>query len=435
MNHTIKKKKTKQVHKLSHTQQRETKPNHSVCKFIKHFEEPKEKYVCFSTVLFYKESYIKTTKNLEVIDVSEEKVRTFAQKLIKTLIKFSDGTYPPNFYLRLYYDSSVFKVKIYKKLFELMKNHKKIQLVEYRCEDFVTNKNVHMDLFGTLTRFYSIFDPDSKNMEYCIIIDVDNDYGEAFLKVFDEFKKSEKLIYGVQKITQIPFHSNDFIYGQNDSKNSKNNLFEFIYFIAFMIMVKRDPVFDIKYWNLYFDNMYNQNDLVYIYNYLDFKRFYFGSKLKFEDVPQSYSAFFYGTDEIWVNYVLKKILKDANQEDKLGCYFTKDFDLVLVMFKLKEFIEYAYERNRDQFNIFIKHCDFLGNMSERNYKNIMSLLEDLSDKKKKDNFKKILNFMNQLKRNKFLNRIYIQSNIRFLINNFELLNKKRGNLKTYEIIQ
>ncbi len=413
--------------------------NNNICKFKKHFEEPKEKYVCFSTVLFYKEKYIKTTRNtkskgdLKVVNLAKNKIKSFIFHITETIKKFIDGTFPDNFYLRLYYDKSLFKLKIYEKLFKTLKEkkNKRIQLVEYECETFKNSKNNHIDLFGTLMRFYSIFDPESVNMEYCILIDADSNYGNNFIKVFNDFKKSNKLVYTVSKLTQIPFHSNDFM-------NNKNELMNYIYLLAGLVYIRRDPIFDIKYWKLYFDKMFEQNDLTYIYNYLDFKRFYMGLKIKFNNLPQSYSSFFYGTDEIWLNYVLKKILIDNNQEDKIGCYYTKDYDPSFVLIKFKEFLEYAYERNFEQLNLFIKNCDFLGDIKERNYENFNSFINKFLDKKnfknKKNNSNKILQFFKNIRKNKYFNRFYLQSNIRYFINHHEELIKMRNDLYFNQIL-
>ena len=67
------------------------------------------------------------------------------------------------------------KVNKYKELFKELKNHPKIQLVEFECEYFKNNRNdkdtdFHINLFGTFIRFLPIFEP-SKKMEYYVSID------------------------------------------------------------------------------------------------------------------------------------------------------------------------------------------------------------------------------------------------------------------------
>lgn len=402
----------------------------NICKFTKHFEEPSEKYVCFSAVLFYKEKYIKTTRNLKVTNVSKNKIKSFIMNLTDTIKKFINGTYPNNYYLRLYYDKSLFKLKVYKDLFKTLHNQKnnKIQLVEYECESFKNNKNNHMDLFGTLIRFYSIFDTQSVNMDYCVLIDADATYEHHFLQILDEFIKSNNLIYAISKLTQVPFYSNDCMTNNNEFLN-------YVHFIASSVIIKRDPIFNIKYWDTYFNRMFEQNDLMYVYNYLDFKRFFMGGKIEFENKPQSYSSFFYGTDEIWLNYVLKKILIDNNSADKLKCYFTKDYDLYFVLNKLKDFLNHANERNFAEFNFFLKNCVFLGELKERTFHNFSTFIDHLlKNKNKKNNIEKIIQFFKDIRKNRYFNRFYIQSNIRYIINHIEELIKMTKNLKYNQIL-
>lgn len=53
--------------------------------------------------------------------------------------------------------------------------------------------------------------------------------------------------------------------------------------------------------------MFEQYDLMYLYNYIDFKRFSINSVLNIKTPElKSYYGFHYGTDEIWLNYVIKK---------------------------------------------------------------------------------------------------------------------------------
>jgi hypothetical protein len=42
----------------------------------------------------------------------------------------SNGTYPNNFYLRIYYDKTIYKIDKYIELFSKFKNNPKIQLVD-----------------------------------------------------------------------------------------------------------------------------------------------------------------------------------------------------------------------------------------------------------------------------------------------------------------
>lgn len=393
------------------------------CKFTKHFTEPKEKYICLSSCLFYKESYIKVSKNLTTYNASEKKVKSFITNLTRTIENLTNGTYPSNYYLRLYYDQSIFKQKDYKKMIELIQKHKKVQLVEYKCDTFLTNQNVHMDLFGTLVRFYTIFDNESPNMEYCIITDLDNFIESKFYEIFDECRKKDYLVTCFNGINQVSFHNNDF--------NTTFDKFEFAYLIAFLIIFKKDPIFSPKIWDQYFNHLFEQNDLMYVFNYIDFKRYAINSILKKDQLkPQSYYSFNYGADEIWINYVIKKILRDNNQKDRLYSYMVKDYKLDIVVKRLMDLFEYASIVNKEEFTLFLKNISFL---EKKNITNLKSYMNQLLTQKKNNNTK-IIEFFKQIRTNPFFNRIYLQSTIKYIIMNIEELIKDRGKYNRTQII-
>ncbi len=105
------------------------------------------------------------TSRASLVDITNDKVMLFYSNLKKTL----------NIYFRVYYDKTIFKVKKYKELYEELKAHPKVQLVEFECEYFKNSRNnkdtyYHINLFGTLVRFFPIFDNSSKKMEYYVIM-------------------------------------------------------------------------------------------------------------------------------------------------------------------------------------------------------------------------------------------------------------------------
>jgi hypothetical protein len=390
----------------------------SKCKWTKQFEEPQEKYVCLSACLFYKEKYIKVSKNLKTYDASKTKVLSFIKNLLTVFQYLVDGTYPSNFYLRLYYDKSIFKNSYYREIYEKMKKHPKVQWIEYRCEKFLSNEDTHIDLFGTFTRFYTIFDNESPNMEYCIVIDVDNYLNKQFFEIFQNFQKSNYLVKAVNRINQISFHSNDF---QNTFE-----YFDFIYLVANMIMVRKHPIFDIQYWNQYFDHMFEQQDLVYVYNYIDFKRYAMNGVLgKKQLEPQSYYSFNYGADEIWINFVIKKILINHQAKDKLDCYLTHDYQLKFMKERLQDCLEYNSIVNKEEYKLFIKHCSFL---TKKNHQNLIQYMNSIQQNKE------IISLFHHLTQNPLLERIYIQNNMKYIITHFHELLQKRGKYTYFQIL-
>ena len=362
------------------------------CSFKKYYTEPKEKYVCMSTSLFFKDNYIKYSKDLDAINVTKNKMMSYYNNLKETEKLLSNGTYPSNFYLRIYYDKSIYKIDKYIELFSKFKTNNKIQLVEFNCEYFKSHNVFHISLFGTLVRFYTIFDEESKNMEYCIFTDSDNVYTKNFFDIFNTFKKSKKIVYAFNKITQIAFHGNDYM--------DDNDFFDYIYLLAGAAIIKKDKIFDKIYWTKYFDNMFYQNDLLYIFNYMDFKKYAINTVLDKEQLKQdSYYAFNYGADEIWLNYVIKKILIDNNKKDKLDLYITKDYSYNLLLNRLNDLFKYNSVINTENFKIFLNKCSFL---KDKSYNKLSEYIINLQ---KDEN--KIINFFTNLKNNDDFHRLYI----------------------------
>jgi len=390
------------------------------CKFIKYFDEPNQKYNCLSTSLFFIDKYIKVTKNVKIVNKTEDKVNIFYRNLVETEKRLTNRYYPDDLYLRLYFDKTVYKIDKYVQLFKKFKQNRKIQLVEFNCDNFKTNTDSHIGLFGTLIRFYSIFDTASINMNYCILLDADNILTNNFFELFDKFKKSRKLIYTFNKVTQTGFHSNDYM--------TNNNLFNYIYLLGCLTIIKRNKIFDIKYWNKYFVNMYKQNDLMYVFNYNDFKRFAINSVLNKQSLKlQSYYSNHYGADEIWINYVFKKILIDNDKKNKIDVYITKDYSFTILLNRLLDLFIYNSIVNIEMFKLFINNCTFLKN------KNLEALSKLIKKLDKDKNEKNILKFFSLLKKNMYFDHIYIQSNIKFTIFNAKSLINVRGKYRYFDI--
>lgn len=369
------------------------------CKYIKYYKEPKTDYVCLSTSLFLPDKYIKQTKNLNNYNALKNKSDLFYKNILKMINNLKK--YPDNWFYRLYFNKSIFKLKKFKELILILSKNKRVQLVQYECKD-------DFNLFGTLIRFYPIFEK-SKTMKYCLIIDADNFYTDKFVEIFKSFKKSNKLVLTVNKINQISFHSQDY--------NTDYSLFNFIYLLGGLIMIKKDKIFEEYYWNRYFTNFFKQQDLLNQLNYLDFKKYAINPVIGQNLIDhKSYRSFDYGTDELWINFVIKKILKEHKKTKYLDCYFTKDFDYNFLKKRLLVFLKYNYKINREQFNLFLN--EFSMTYSELN-KYI-----------KKNKFNKVFDKFSD---NKYLDRLYIQNNIKFILLNYKKLLKIRGNYKYYDI--
>ena len=398
-------------------------------KLTKYFTEPENKYICFTTCLFYKKKYIRNIVSGNKIikkNLATNKIRIFIDSLIKISNSLINGYYPDNFYLRLYYNDKIIKNKKYNNLLNILKENKKVQLIKYEVNPLFD------DLIGTLVRFYTFFDDESKNMEYSICIDSDQFYNKKFIKIFNNFKKTDKLIYGFTRL----YYNTD----HNDDYQDSNDFFNFITLIANCIIIKKDKIFKKEYWERYFHNMFKQNDLMYILNYNTFRKYTLNSILN-KDINNfhPYSSFDYGIDELWINFVLKKILTINNAKNMLDVYLCdityshKNNKILYEKFikflnKIKIYFTYNNIVNKNIFKYFIKECTFL---KIKSCKELIKYVDNLAFNFKNINensLKYLLSFYKNIKENKYLDLIYIDNNIKYIIYNYNFLYKK---LKKY----
>jgi hypothetical protein len=385
------------------------------CKFTKFFEEPKCKYNCLSTSLFISDRIIKLSDKYKSDDVYKDKIELYYRNLMETERMMRVGKYPDDFYLRIYYDKTIEKIEKFKIMINMFRLNNKIQLVEFEYEKYKIDETSHINLLGTLIRFYSIFDKASKNMEYCIIYDCDTVYTKIFFEIFEKFKRTERKVCAINSISSIYLWTIDY--------EKVNDISNFIWLIGCDTVIKRDKIFKEEYWDKYFNNMYKQRDLIEIYDYLDFKNIALNNLLSGKDEEIiSYKSFNYGTDEIWLNYVINKILKDNNKMKELMVYYTKDYSLKYPLIRLKDLIKYNKKYNKEQYQLFIRE-----NRRDDIEEEITKLIEE-------NNINKIINFFKKIRTNMYYDNIYLQSIIRTIINNIEILIKSRGKYKMNEII-
>jgi len=404
-------------------------------KLNKYFIEPNNKYICFTTCLFNKKKYIRNILNKNKYiqkNMSSNKENNFIENLIKINESLLNGYYPDNFYLRLYYDKNILKIKKYKELLNILKKNKKVQLIEYDIND------IYDPLIGTLIRFYTFFDQESKNLEYSICIDSDQFYNKKCIEVFKNFVKTKKLVYSISRLYYIPEHTNDY--------QESNDFFNFITLIANFIIVKKNKIFKIEYWEKYFNNIFKQNDLMYILNYNSFKKYTLNSIVN-KDIKEyvPYTSFNYGIDELWINFVLKKILEINNAKNMLDIYlcdFTnlfknknyknKNISLLSIdsgkfykfLIRLKLCFKYNNLVNYKIFKYFIKECTFLKIKSYNQLIKYIDYIEYNFKNYNKESLKILLSFYKIIKKNKYLDMIYIDNNIKYIIYNYNYIYKK-----------
>ena len=72
--------------------------------------------------------------------------------------------------LRLFIDESIFEDKY---ILEKLKSYNIIQLVKYHCTEFVIDDKYHRGLFGTLIRFFPMFDFPNNDAGIVRVTDID----------------------------------------------------------------------------------------------------------------------------------------------------------------------------------------------------------------------------------------------------------------------
>ena len=113
-----------------------------------------------------------------------------------------------NFTIRLFIDNSIY---LDKKLFERLKKMDKLEMVLYECINYKIgiDSNYHIGLFGTLVRFFPMFNFENNDADIIIISDIDD---------YDYFEKSIQNIRLI-KTNIKPYTQLSFFKTGNISKN------------------------------------------------------------------------------------------------------------------------------------------------------------------------------------------------------------------------
>ena len=113
-----------------------------------------------------------------------------------------------NFTIRIFMDKSIYSDQ---KLYERLKKMNKLEIVLYSCSKYLVQDNLdyHLGLFGTLVRFFPMFDFENNDADIVIISDIDD---------YDYFEKSIENIK-IIKSTKKPDTSIHFFKAGNITKN------------------------------------------------------------------------------------------------------------------------------------------------------------------------------------------------------------------------
>ena len=252
--------------------------NSSICSFKTVFNEiPNKKINIISTCLFkLKESY----KNFNLYLYRSKNVKLLAQKL--------------NFYILLFIDDTIYNDKnIYKKLISNIGSKKTI-IIKYNCNKFKDDEGLHRGTFGTLIRFFPMFDFPGNKFGTVIIVDID--YVKPKLYKDDNYYYTMLKLLNDNKLDFIGrSHSNllldDKWISLKPAYTNKDN----ISFIANSLFSTKK--FDHNLIVNYLNDLLNENSKLY----LDVKEH---THKKYLD-----TVFKYGVDEYFLNHILYPYLK------------------------------------------------------------------------------------------------------------------------------
>jgi len=280
--------------------------NNNKCIFIKEYEEPNKKYNIFSFSLFYIKKYLRFYLKKDV-DISIKRQNQFMYNLTLNIQNLDKNFFGNDWYIRIFYDKSLFKFKIGERIpwlefINYHKKNKKIQFVRFNCSDFKNknNKEIHINLFGTLPRIYPIFE-ENNLLETIVIFDADNFITNDFFKEILLFKKTD-----YDYIAFCSKYSNSY-YKYEDIINNDNCYFNF----SMISFKKKLP-----------HNLWN--NILHELKYFEDKEFYklidklnSNYRLLMKDKEYiKYKDFGYGIDEIILNYYIKNYLNNNNYKLK-----------------------------------------------------------------------------------------------------------------------
>ena len=329
-------------------------------KIIKYYNEPENNYNIMSVAYFYMKKPYKSD-----IDIYYNGLMRLVEN-----IKLLEN----NWYLRIYFSlietEDTENGKKFVEFIELLKKNKKVQMVEYFFDDSRFD-----NIIGMMVRFYPLFNfKDNSNIDIVIISDIDIKYEGEIFKVYKYLKRiclenvkvffQNLLTYFTKKWynkAQYLFKTKYQMMGGsivfNNYKCSKKI---FINFLNSIIIGKKNNYYEIF--------LLSKNDTTVDNNYF---------------IP-------YGMDELFLRFVLKKIIKDKIKFSTVSVVSTKNrqtyciFDLFRYYCHYNECSKNIYDKlfegieNRDKFIEDIK------NMVKKDYNSDLKIMRNNLIKYKKD---------------------------------------------------
>jgi hypothetical protein len=334
------------------------------CVFDEKFTRPKKKYTVVSFSIFYSPQYMRHFYKAASKNITLRRQMQFLYNLTLNITNMDNGFIPEDWYFRIFYDKSLFsfyynKKKPWEEFFETYRKHPRIQFVEFTCPDFLVSKNFHINLFGTITRLYPIFQVDD-NLEMIIVFDADNFITEDYVKEIEKFKKTK-------------FDYNTFC-SRFELSFYKHERTSDCYLRTGMIStkVKLDPIL----WDFILTQVkvFSDKNFTVILENLQ-KRW---EMLLPERKIKSYKEFEYGMDEIILNHYLRKLMKLEGYKLRKVRYRPMTVGMFSTMATYLKF-DYKKPENRAKIDKLLKlylKADFKEGKINENLDNMIQLVKD-----------------------------------------------------------
>jgi hypothetical protein len=214
--------------------------------------------------------------------------------------------------LRIFIDEHI---KNDKEIYHILINSDKVQIVLFKCSNYINESKFHIDVFGALVRLFPIFNFDYNDSLNVIVIDIDlNNEDIHKLKILMKYNTENKEIVGMGMINKLLItkylpHFFCGLFGVFNAKFSKSIILDFI----------KDA-----------SNIKNKG--------------IYGKRLK---------PFGYGTDELFLNEYFLYANDYKNIKDiKLGILFNYDINWFLYYYK-NELLEDMASRTYNYLKIII----------------------------------------------------------------------------------
>ena len=355
------------------------------------------------------------------MNLSNQRQQEFLNNLTKNIDNLDNGTLPANWYFRIYYDKSIFYYKVneeypWKIFLKKYRYHKRLQFSEYNCKLFRQDKG-HINLFGTIMRLYPLFF-DNKNTKLIILFDADNYINDIFVKKITEFLES--------KYDYLSFCSKyELSYYKDYDEYNKNNCYLRMGLLSSKIKFKS------IYWEYILSQLkyFDDNDFSSLLDKLE-NEF---NIIRPDRTIKSYKYFEYGTDEIILNFYVKKLFNLHNCKLKVVRYKP---NIIAIYNMLEMYIIYNYNKNPESIKNILKLLLKSKYININNVDNIKTNFKNLNNyifytMANNNNYKSLKKFILPLQKNNYiLNEIYIPNTIKSFFNN---VSEKDYELPEYNI--